>query len=461
MKKIFYLLAGGTLGLTTAHAQDTAKAPNIIYILADDLGINDLGCYGQQKIKTPAIDQMASEGMRFTHHYSGAAVSAPSRCTLLTGLHTGHCQVRGLPNFSASGKPVDMDDNTRTIAHLLSERGYQTAIIGKWGLAEGDMHSMPLHRGFDYFFGYKTHVDAHHYYPEYLWRNNEKVMLPGNKPQQRKGQYSNDLFTQDAVKYIRDHQEQPFFLFLSYSVPHFEMTVPEDSKQQYKGLKWPKRRLPNGHYFNDEDGNTAYAGMVSRLDRYVAQIIQTLKDLGMDENTIVCFASDNGPEYDNGFFKSNAPYRGRKRDLYEGGVRAPFIVRWPGKVAPGSTSDHISAFWDFMPTACEIAGKRLKEKTDGISFLPTLLGKKQKVHKYLYWETNMKQGPIQAIRMGKWKAVKFLNKEIELYDILADPSEKKNVAAQHPAEIKKIKKILKKSRTEHPEYPLDRWVYKK
>lgn len=461
MKKTFLLLSSGMMAMTAAIASTPRQIPNIIYILADDLGIGDLGCYGQQHILTPCIDQMASEGMLFTNHYAGAAVSAPSRCSLLTGLHTGHSYVRGLPNFSASGQPVDMPDGTRTLAHLLSERGYHTAIIGKWGLAEGDRSSMPLNRGFDYFFGSKTHVDAHHYYPTYLWRNNEKVCLPGNNPNTKSGSYSNDLFTQEALQYIRQHHAQPFFLYLSYTIPHFEITVPEASKKAYLGLNWPKRKLSQGHYNNDKEGNVAYAGMVSRMDDYVRQILDLLKQLGIDENTLICFSSDNGPEYDNGFFNSTASLRGRKRDLYEGGIRAPFIVRWPGKVAAGATSHHLSAFWDVAPTLCEIAGKPMKETTDGISFLPTLLGKRQHAHDYLYWETNMKEGPIQAVRFGQWKAVKYLDKDIQLYDLSTDPYEKTNVAESHPKEIKKVKKILGKARVTHPEYPMDRWVYKK
>ena len=461
MKKSNVLLAVSLLATFSLYGQTTTKSPNIIYILADDMGIGDLGCYGQQHILTPNIDRMAQEGIRFTNHYAGAAVSAPSRCSLLTGLHTGHCEVRGLPNFSASGQPVDMGDEARTVGHLLQEHGYETAIIGKWGLAEGDMSSMPLNRGFDYFYGAKTHVDAHCYYPTYLWRNNEKVALPQNNPKTKQGEYSNDLYTQEALQYIQQHQEKPFFLYLAYTIPHYEITVPEDSKQPYLNLGWPKRKMSQGHYNNDSEGNVAYAGMVSRMDNYVAQILQLLQQLGIDEQTIVCFSSDNGPEYDKHFFNSNASLRGRKRDLYEGGIRAPFIVRWPGKIKAGTTTNHLSAFWDFLPTACELAGCSLQEKTDGISFLPTLLGQPQQAHDYLYWETNMKEGPIQAVRMGKWKAVKYLDKPVQLYDLTNDPYEKKNIASGHPKTVGKIESILREARTPHPEYPMDRWVYRK
>ena len=463
MKTSMLLVAGSTLALCaacSATAEDNQK-PNIIYILADDMGVGDLGCYGQTKIKTPAIDKMAEEGMLFTQHYAGAAVSAPSRCSLLTGLHTGHATVRGLPKFSASGNPVDMTDKDITLGNLLQQEGYQTACIGKWGLAEGDMSSMPLNRGFNYFFGYKTHVDAHHYYPEYLWRNNEKVPLPQNNTKAKTGDYSNDLFTKEALEYIRQHQDKPFFLYLAYTTPHLELTVPEDSKEQYKNLGWPVRKLGGGHYYNDEDGNVAYAGMISRMDSYVGKVLCLLKELEMDENTIVCFSSDNGPEYDNGFFNSNGSLRGVKRELYEGGIRAPFIVRWPGKVKAGSLTKHLSAFWDVLPTFCELAGAEEKVQTDGLSFLPTLLGKEQPKHDYLYWETNMKQGPIQAVRMGNWKGVKFLDKPMELYDLDADPHEQNDIASEHDEVVKTITHLMETGRTPHPEYVLDRWVYKK
>ena len=459
-----WLLVGGALALlpndAMAKQKTTRHKPNIIYILADDMGIGDLGCYGQQKIKTPNIDHMAKEGMLFTQHYAGAAVSAPSRCSLLTGLHTGHSAVRGLPKFSASGRPVDMTDEDITLGNLLQKNGYRTAIIGKWGLAEGGMQSMPLRRGFDYFFGYKTHEDAHHYYPTYLWRNNEKVALPQNNTKAKTGDYSNDLFTKEALEYIRKNQDEPFFLYLAYTTPHLELTVPADSKKQYENLGWPVRKMYNDHYYNDKDGNTAYAGMISRMDDYVKLILQQLKALGMDENTIVCFSSDNGPEYDNGFFNSNGSLRGVKRELYEGGIRAPFIVRWPGTIKAGSRTHHVSAFWDVLPTICELTRTKSEIKTDGISFLPTLLGKKQKEHDYLYWETNMKQGPIQAVRMGKWKGVKFLDKPFQLYDLTIDPREQHNVAADNAGIVEKMEQIMATGRTPHPEYVLDRWVYK-
>lgn len=435
---------------------------NIVFILADDLGIGDLGCYGQTRIKTPNLDWMAENGMVFTQHYSGAAVSAPSRCSFLTGLHTGHSQVRSLPGFTASGRPVDLRPEDTTVAQVLKDAGYATAVIGKWGMAEAGMESMPCRKGFDYFFGYKTHGDAHHYYPEYLWRNGEKVFFPENDTDNTTGEYSNDLFTEEALAYIDRHAtEGPFFLYLPYCIPHYEITVPDDSKEQYRDLGWEERRLSKGHYRNDPDGNVSYAGMVSRLDRYVGQIISALKKNGIDKNTMVIFSSDNGKEYDNGFFNSNMGLRGQKRELYEGGIRAPLIVYAPGTVPSGVESDHISAFWDFYPTFAEMAGVEV-EGTDGISMLPVLTGKgNQKPHQYLYWETNMKQGPIQAVRYGKWKAVRFLDKPLELYDLSSDPAEKTDVSESYPEVVSEISRILAEARTPHPEYPMDRWVYKK
>ena len=459
MDKKFILLPLFTGIVSLSQAQDRM---NIVFILADDLGIGDVGCYGQDKILTPNIDMMAENGMLFTQHYSGAAVSAPSRCSFLTGLHTGHSQVRGLPGFTASGQPVDMRPKDITIAQVLQKAGYHTAIIGKWGMAEAGMEAMPTRKGFDYFFGYKTHGDAHHYYPEYLWRNEEQVFYPDNDTENTTGEYSNDIFTQEAIAYIENHASgEPFFLYLPYCLPHYEITVPEDSKAQYRDLGWEERKLSRGHYRNDPEGNVSYAGMVSRLDRYVGQIIEVLREKGIEKNTLVIFSSDNGKEYDNGFFNSNMGLRGQKRDLYEGGLRAPLVVYCPGTIPAGIKSSHLSAFWDFYPTFAEIAGVKVSG-VDGLSMLPTMTGKgKQKEHRYLYWETNMKQGPIQAVRYGKWKAVKFLGKPIELYDLTQDPAETSDIASAHPEIVAEIETILSSARVEHPEYPMDRWVYTK
>ncbi|MEJ7780348.1 MAG: arylsulfatase [Daejeonella sp.] len=430
--------------------------PNIIYIMADDLGYGDLGFNGQTKIKTPNIDRMAKEGIIFNQHYSGTAVCGPSRAALMTGVNTAHAHVRELSAWTASGKPIDILDEEVTVAEELKKAGYKTGIIGKWGLEEGAGTGAPNVQGFDYFYGYKTHMEAHHFYPEYIWQNGKKLMLDKNVTAEKKGTYSNDDFTTKAIGFIKENKAKPFFLYLPYTVPHNEITVPEDSKKPYQNLGWATRPMTAGHYYHDAEGNTAYAGMVARLDRYVGEILKTLKDQGIDNNTLVIVTSDNGPGYDNGFFNSNGPFRGKKLTLYEGGIRMPFAARWPGKIKPGSTTEHPSAFWDFLPTACEIAGIKPSKKIDGISYLPSLLGNtaKQQSHDFLYWEINETQGPIQAIRMGKWKGILAYNKPFELYDLVTDLAETTNLADKNPETGKKIKETMLSTRTENPEFPL-------
>lgn len=463
MKKLIYLTAFVLLSFATScNAQKVtgsvaaAQKPNIIYIMADDLGYGDVGFNGQLKIKTPNIDRLAKEGMIFSQHYSGTAVCGPSRAALMTGVNTAHAHIRELPAWTASGKPIDLLKEEVTVAEELKRAGYTTGIIGKWGLEEGAGTGAPNEQGFDYFFGYKTHIEAHHFYPEYLWENGKKVEMKNNVTAEKKGTYSNDDFTDKAISFIKGNKAKPFFLYLPYTVPHNEITVPQDSKEQYQNLGWTKRPMKAGHYYHDEEGNVSYAGMVSRLDRYVGQIIATLKEQGIDDNTLIVFTSDNGPGYDNGFFDSNGPFRGRKLSLYEGGIRMPFATRWPAVIKAGSTTNHQSAFWDFLPTACEMAGIAPSSKVDGISYLATLKGQiqSQKKHDFLYWEINESQGPIQAIRMGKWKGINAYEKPFELYDLEADISESKNLADQHPDIVKQIKDTMISTRTENPEFPL-------
>ncbi len=434
--------------------------PNIIYIVADDLGYGDLGVNGQQKILTPVLDNMASEGMVFGQHYAGSSVCGPSRASLMTGRHMGHNTVRGNPSWTSTGKPVDIASTEVTVAEELKRAGYKTGVIGKWGLAEANDESMPLNQGFDYFYGYRDHGSAHHYYPAILWENKASFKT-GNSTMEKKGTYSHDTFVGKAKEYIEANKKDPFFLYLAFTLPHFELTVPEDSKEPYKKLNWEERKLkvkPNVGYQHDADGNATYAGMVSRLDRSVGEVLKLLKTLGIDDNTIVIFTSDNGHEYDDNFFNSNGPFKGKKRDLYEGGIHVPFIARWPGHISPNSKTEHISAFWDFLPTVCDIAGiKPTDSNIDGISYLPTLLGKdkKQKKHAYLYWEFNENKGPIQAIRKENWKAVKYLNKPIELYNLSGDIGEENNVASTNPLIINEMSKILKEARTENTNFPLE------
>ncbi|RLA29467.1 MAG: arylsulfatase [Gammaproteobacteria bacterium] len=440
--------------------------PNIILIVADDLGYGDLGSYGQLKVRTPVLDQLATEGIRFTDFYAGSTVCAPSRASLLTGLHSGHSPVRENPRWTSSGHPVDFSSGDHLFSEILHDAGYSTAIIGKWGMAEDKRvtelatnPAMPLQQGFDYFFGYKHHGDAHHYYWHELYENNDIYLLDGNNYETNSGQYTHDLFTQKALEYIEGQQdEKPFLLYLAYTIPHMAITVPEDSKQPYLGLGWPERKMnTHGHYKHDPEGHTTFAGMISRMDRDIGRIKVLLEEKGIAENTLILFTSDNGHEYDKGFFDSNGPLRGMKRDLYEGGIRMPTIAWWPGTVPANTVSSHIGAFWDVLPTFCELGQLQTCPDSDGISFLPTLLGNNedQQQHEFLYWEFNESQGPIQAVRSGDWKLVRFLGEPPELYDLVTDIGEQHDVAQQYPDIVRQLTTLLESARVEHPEFPLE------
>jgi arylsulfatase A-like enzyme len=438
------------------------KKPNIIFILADDLGYGDLGCYGQKTIKTPNIDKLAEEGMRFTDHYAGSTVCAPSRCCLMTGYHTGHTLIRG--NANVPLRPSDV-----TVAELLKKAGYTTGIIGKWGLGEADSTGIPNKQGFDYWLGYLNQRHAHNYYPEYLWKNEEKFMLknevnhviggrdrtPGGVATKRV-EYSHDLFAADALRFVERNKNRPFFLYLALTIPHANneagnkgMEVP--SLEPYADKEWPEPQK-------------AHAAMITRMDGDVGRLMAKLKKLKLDNNTLVMFSSDNGPHKEGGgdpaFFNSSGPLKGYKRALYEGGIRVPLIARWPGKIKAGSVSHHISAFWDFLPTCCDLVGVKAPEGIDGISMLPTLLGKsgEQREHEYLYWEFH-EQGKRQAVRMGDWKGIrqnvaKDPNGPIELYNLKNDIGEKDNVAARHPRIVAKIEAYMKTARTPSEHWPL-------
>jgi len=433
------------------------RRPNIIFILADDLGYGDLGCYGQKEIKTPNLDKIAAEGMRFTDHYAGSTVCAPSRCVLMTGLHSGHCWIRG--NARVPLRPSDV-----TVAELLKKAGYTTGIIGKWGLGEAGSTGIPNKKGFDYWFGYLNQRHAHNYYPEFLWRNTEKVRLknvvkPVNPPggvATKRVEYSHDLFTQEAVKFVERNKNRPFFLYLAYTIPHANneagkkgMEVP--SLQPYGDKDWPEPQ--KGH-----------AAMITRMDRDIGKLMARLQELGLDENTLVMFSSDNGPHREGGnnpdFNDSNGPLRGIKRDLYEGGIRVPLLARWPGKIKAGSVSNYISGFWDFMPTCCELVGMEPPKDIDGISMVPTLRGqdKKQEKHKFLYWEFH-EQGKKQAVRIGNWKGIRLNvaknpDGPIELYNLKEDIGEKHNVADQHPEIVAKMANYMQIARTPSERWPL-------
>jgi arylsulfatase A-like enzyme len=436
-----------TAALLSPRTGASADKPNILFILADDLGYGDLGCYGQKRILTPNLDRLASEGIRFTQAYSGSTVCAPSRGSLMTGLHTGHATIRGNKKPEAGIRP----DET-TVASLLKQAGYRTAIFGKWGMGGPGTGSVPNTRGFDAFYGYLDQQHAHNYYPEHLWDNQNEVFLTNNWFDRRKD-YAPDLFTRHALDFIKAPSEKPFFLYLTTTIPHADneltrvkghgMEVPSD--QPYSDRDWPQ---PEKNF----------AAMITRMDADVGRILEQLKESGLDRDTIVVFTSDNGPHKEGGhdpdFFRSSGPLRGIKRDLYEGGIRVPFIVRWPGKVVAGRTSDHVIAFWDFLPTAAEIAGVKAPSGLDGISYLPELLGKPQAEHQYLYWEFH-ERGFTQAIRMGDWKGVRLdVGAPIELYNLTTDLAEKENVAAAHPDVVAKIDALLKSSRTDSKEFPI-------
>ena len=455
--------AAASLSLSFLPTQSiAAQKPNIIYILADDLGYGDLACYGQERIKTPNIDRLASEGMRFTNHYAGSTVCAPSRCSLMTGLHTGHCYIRGNRQVDEHGQePIPA--GTITVPKLLKNAGYSTGLIGKWGLGGPGSEGHPNRQGFDSFFGYLCQGHAHNYYPEYLYRNDERVPLNNKVPTSgrysgsgkasEKNDYSHDLLANEALSFITRNKNNPFYLYLALTIPHANneagkegMEVPSDAP--YSGEDWPQQQKN-------------HAAMITRMDSDVGRIMKGLKALGIDDNTIVIFTSDNGPHREGGadpsFFKSSGPLKGIKRDLYEGGIRVPMIARWPGKIRPASVSAHISAFWDFLPTVAEIAGVESPTGLDGLSFLPTLTGSadNQKRHDYLYWEFHEGSATRQALRSRYWKAVRLKpSAAIELYDLATDIAETKNVADDNPKIIARMEEHLKSARTESPFWTL-------
>jgi arylsulfatase A-like enzyme len=417
------------------NAQLLADKPNIIFILADDLGYGDLGCYGQEKIKTPHLDRFASEGIRFTDAYAGNTVCGPSRCSFLTGKHPGHASIRG--NGGGTIKRY-LDPKELSVTKFLKEQGYHTSIIGKWGFLEQGEDGQPAVHGFDESFVYGTHIDAHDYLPKFLWRNGEKV--PVNE-----GTYSHDAFTEEALHFLGKKHAKPFFLFLSFTIPHMKLyQVP--TTEPYTDTSWP---LPEKQF----------AAMIHRLDVSVGQVMDKLKESNLEANTLVVFTSDNGPhnkEHRPAFTKSAGPLRGIKRDIYEGGIRVPFMVRWPGKVPSGKVSDEILANWDLFPTFAEFAGGETPKGLSGISMKKAFLGEEgQEKHAYLYWEYYDRKAFEQAARRGNWKAVTSgKNTPIQLFDLSKDIGEERNVAADHPEIIKEMEQILKEAHRPHPAWPI-------
>lgn len=453
-RRFLQLLAGAS----ALRAQAQPPPPNIVFIMADDLGYGDLGCYGQKIIQTPNIDRMAAEGMKFTDVYAGCTVCAPSRSVLMTGKHTGHTSIRA----NTGGVPLLPEDVT--VAEVLQKAGYMTGAFGKWGLGDIGSDGVPWKQGFDTYFGYLHQIHAHYQYPGFLYSNDEVVPYRDNYGGY-KDVFGNDMIARQAVGFLHEAhiKKKPFFLYLPLTLPHLELLVPADSMQPYDktivedGPYHDKRN----HYAHQNKPRTAYAGMVSRVDRYTGQLMDTVKELGMDENTIFFFCSDNGTAApiweDKGYFKSAGPLRGHKTNFYEGGIRTPMIVRWKGRVKAGTVSNLPWYFADVMPTLTELAGTAAPGGIDGISVVPTLLGKgTQKKHDYLYWElpkydkktgTFADEVPLQAVRMGNWKGVRpVAGGELEVYDLSKDLAETTNVAAKNPAVVKKLEAICKDAR---------------
>ena len=449
--------------------------PNIIFILADDLGYGDVGVYGQQNFETPNLDRLAHGGMKFLQHYSGSTVCAPSRSALMTGQHTGHTFIRG---NSERGFTLDKEGQYPlapeeiTIAEVLKKGGYATGAFGKWGLGYPGSEGDPTKQGFDEFFGYNCQRVAHNYYPTHLWDNLTKTPLKGNDGK-TKTVYAPLIIHEKALSFIEKNKGRPFFMYYPSVIPHAELAAPEKYMEKYRGKFMPEKEYikkgnssPNskvnpesinnynvGGYNSQKESHAAFAAMVSLLDEQVGQIIDKVDDLGIAENTLIIFSSDNGPHLEGGadpdYFGSNGPLRGYKRDLYEGGIRVPTLAYWPSQITPNSKSDHISAFWDFFPTAIEIAGLDYNSsKIDGISFLPELKGENQKKHPYLYWEF-LEKGGRQAVRMNQWKAVRMnMSKNpdspIELYNVHQDIGEQENLAVQYPEVLKEVSRIMNK-----------------
>ncbi|WP_209404375.1 arylsulfatase [Pseudozobellia sp. WGM2] len=467
---------GGKSEESTQKIADQNRRPNIIYILADDLGYGDLSVYGQDKFSTPNIDKLAKEGMLFTQHYSGSTVCAPSRSALLTGMHTGHTVVRGNKEIMPEGQ-YPIPDNTYTLAEAIKKAGYTTGAFGKWGLGFPGSEGDPINQGFDTFFGYNCQRLGHNYYPRHLWSNSDSLVLKNNEGKS-KGTYAPELIHEKTLDFIENNKDNPFFLYVASIIPHAELAAPESVMEKYRGKFPPEKAYQGvddgpeyrtGPYESQKETHAAFVSMVHILDQQVGEIVSKLEDLGLADNTLIIFTSDNGPHTEGGadpdYFDSNGPLRGTKRDLYEGGIRVPMIAKWPNKVEAGTETDHISAFWDVFPTFSEIAGLQKPEDIDGISFLPTLLGNQseQKNHQYLYWEFHEKGGR-QAIRKGDWKAVKYNvfdaeNSPLQLYDLSKDISEQNDIANEHPEVVKEMEQLFAQARTPSEVFTFNQGTY--
>ncbi len=482
--------------------QESGKElPNIIYILADDLGYGELGCYGQEKIETPNIDKLAETGMRFTQHYSGSPVCAPARCNLLTGVHPGHAYIRGNHEWGSRGDvwsyeamindstlegQYPLPDSTLTIANILKDACYVTGMAGKWGLGAPHTNSIPNKMGFDFFIGYNCQRIAHTYYPVHLYKNENRLYLDNDTVKPHIGleegadpfdgasyrnfnlnDYAPTVMHNEVLSFIEDNQDKPFFMYYATPIPHLPLQAPKNWVDYYVNKFGDEEPLANASYYPHRYPRAAYAGMISYLDEQIGDLVSKLKELGIYENTLIIFTSDNGPTYidaDVEWFESAKPLlthpKRNKGYLYEGGIRVPMIASWPDKIKPGTETNHISAFWDVMPTLCDITKSDIPEFSDGISFLPVLVGKEQKEPEYLYWEF-AGYGGQQAVRMGSWKAIrnniKKGNLEIELYNLDNDIKEENNVATDFPEIIKQVEEIMK---LEHQPSDLERFKLK-
>ena len=420
--------------------------PNIIFILCDDIGYGDLGCYGQKVIPTPRLDQLAAESMRFTQCYTGSSICAPSRSVLMTGLHSGHTRVRD--NFGIVGgvgdqKRVPFEPEDFTVAEMLKEAGYTTGITGKWGLGEPDTTGIPTRKGFDEWFGYLNQRNAHSYYPPYLWHNEEKVVFKGNLDGQE-NDYSHDMIFDFACDFIRNNSEVPFFLYLPWTLPHGRYEIPDASAWDDK--PWT-------------DDEKVYAAMITKIDTQVGQIVDLLRELGIKDNTLLFFGSDHGAARRWEPFGSCGALRGQKGTMYEGGLRTPMIVHWPDRISAGTVSDQMWYYADFMPTVADAIGMDAPDNKDGVSILPTLSGESQDLgERFLYWE-RFGGGFKQAVRWKNWKAVRnpsprLLDEPLELYDLDRDIGEENDVAADYPDVIVEIENFMKNARTDSPNWPI-------
>lgn len=429
----------------SARGAGSQRRPNIILVVADDLGRGDLGAYGQRFIRTPSLDRMAREGLRFTDAYAPSPVCAPSRASLMTGLHQGHARIRG--NVGRSGERVPLRPEDLTVAEVLKGAGYRTGAVGKWGLGEPGTTGVPGRQGFDYFYGYLNQAHAHNYYTDYLWQNDERITLRG-------GTYSHDLLTREALAFIRRETDRPFFLYLAYTLPHANNEL---TRKTGNGMEVPSDAPYSQERWSPQQRN--YAAMVTRLDADVGELIRLLKEMDIDHETIVIFTSDNGPQgkeeggYDQTLFDSNGPLRGLKRELYEGGIRVPLLVRWPGRVRAGVTNSFPVTLCDILPTAASLAGARVPT-TDGLNLHRLLLGGNTLRRESLYWEFH-EGGFAQAVRMGSWKAVrKGMNGAVELYDLKTDLGETRDLSASNPVLVRRAEEIMGREHVESEDWPL-------